>query len=160
MHEMQSFRLQLAASARSRGFSRIELLVLIAILAALTLLLVPGILHAREAARHRQSNNNLRNLACAFAIQKFDKIKNDSLANFAGMYPGTASDDQTDSKLVLGTIAAILAAIAAMLGSLFIRFAVRFFNRRSDRFANGIYEELESGSSFGGWFCPPSSSSI
>ena len=157
---MQSFRSQFAAPARSRGFSRIELLVMTAIIAALILLSVPGILHVREAARHRQSNNNLRNLGRAFVIQKFDKIKNDSLADLAGANLGANNDDHVDSQLMLAATVAISAAFTAMIAALFIRFVVRFFNRRADRLTPGTHNEQEGIASLDDWFCPPSSSPI
>jgi len=158
---MQTFRSRIyRAASRTEGFTRVELLVVLAMFCAFLLLVVPGIQNAREAARRRQCHNNLQSIGLALTMEKFDKIKNDSLGNFTGMYPGTVSDDHTDSKILLAITTAILAALGAMLGSLFIKFVVRFFNRRADRLGKGMHAEELHSSALDSWFCPPSSSPI
>lgn len=52
-------------SAR-RGFSALELIVVVAIIGILIALLLPGIQQAREAARRSQCSNNLKQLAIAY----------------------------------------------------------------------------------------------
>ena len=58
--------------SRSRGFTIVEILVVIAILAILTALLLPAIHAARESARLTQCQNNLRQLGVA--LQNYEGV--------------------------------------------------------------------------------------
>jgi prepilin-type N-terminal cleavage/methylation domain-containing protein len=49
----------------SRGFTLVELLVVVAVIAILVALLLPAIQAAREAARRADCQNNLKNLTLA-----------------------------------------------------------------------------------------------
>ncbi len=65
---------------RSRGFTLVELLVVISIIAVLMALLMPAIQQARAAARNTQCKNNLHNLGLAFA-QYSERTKRPMLSN-------------------------------------------------------------------------------
>ena len=60
-------------SRRRSGFTLVELLVVISIIAMLASLLMPAVNRAREAARRTQCINNMRNVA--LAMMQYDTAK-------------------------------------------------------------------------------------
>lgn len=67
---------------RRKGFTLIELMIVIAIIAILAAVLVPNFMRAREASRYNACKSNLKNLSTAMEMYSSD---------FDGMYPGGTS---------------------------------------------------------------------
>ncbi len=154
---MQTLRSQIvSAPARKDGFTRVELLVVLAITAVLMSLVLPGILTIREAARRNQAKSKLRELGI---LMQNRAGKNDGggvtrmATNPAGSNAGNA-----DEEIVLATVMAVFATLGAILAGLLITLIARYLNRRDGRVVSGVHDEEQSGSFFGRWFCPPSSS--
>ncbi len=63
----------MAAPKRTRGFTLVELLVVITIIGMLVSLLLPAIQSAREAGRRNTCSNNMRNVG--LALQQFESSK-------------------------------------------------------------------------------------
>src|SRR5688572_13419836 len=64
-----------------RGFTLVELLVVITIIAMLAGLTIPAVQRAREAGRRTQCTNNMRNIALAMA--QYDSAKEKYPASYA-----------------------------------------------------------------------------
>jgi prepilin-type N-terminal cleavage/methylation domain-containing protein len=80
---------QSPATGRQRiGFTLVELLVVITIIAMLVALLLPAVMSARGAARRTQCKNNLRNLGLAMLQEAESKRRFPASGNFAVSGPG------------------------------------------------------------------------
>ena len=77
---------------RARGFTLVELLVVITIIGTLVGLLLPAVLASKEVARRGQCVNNMRNLAYAFTA--YDTAK--------GRLPGYAQPILRSSTQAVG----------------------------------------------------------
>jgi Tfp pilus assembly protein PilE len=113
----------------SRGFTRIELLVILAVIALTVRLVVPGIQYAREAARRDQAKNNLRKLG--FAMRESGGRRTEQMPIEIETTPETWRST-SDTTLFFEAVIALLAAGAAVFGALAVRFAVRRFNRQDE----------------------------
>src|SRR5262245_28652086 len=76
-----------------RGFSLIEVLVVIAIIAVLIGLLIPGLLGARRAGRRAVCESNLRQLMVAHGAYQND------FRGFLAALNGNAEDDYPDNNV-------------------------------------------------------------
>jgi type II secretory pathway pseudopilin PulG len=99
-------------SRSSRGFSLVEVLIIIAVLAVLMAMLLPAIQSFRASARRTDCGNNLKNLAAG--IQGFHS-QNGQLPPAWGAYPGYATMSNLSGKAI-GT-AGGGASSSAMFGS-------------------------------------------
>jgi hypothetical protein len=113
----------------SRGFTRIELLVILAVIALTVRLVVPGIQYAREAARRNQCKDNLRKLG--FAIRESGGRKIDNGPIVYEMSPPEPAG-KSDTRLFFEAVIALVAGSGVLVAALAIRFAVRRFNRQDE----------------------------
>jgi type II secretory pathway pseudopilin PulG len=156
---MQACRFHFGVPVRARGFTTVEILVVVAIFTVSMLLIIPVILHARESARRTACRRNLHNLAIAYEHLRFAKgLDEDTLANLPGGVD-ELGDECNDSNLLFGATLAASTTFVASLSAFAVWLVVRFFNRQRDKFGDGTGED-EWRSSVGIWFCPPSSSPI
>jgi prepilin-type N-terminal cleavage/methylation domain-containing protein len=77
-----------ATRLHRRGFTLVELLVVITIIAMLVALLLPAVMSARGAARRTQCKNNLRNLGLAMIQERDSKRRFPASGYFAVSGPG------------------------------------------------------------------------
>jgi prepilin-type N-terminal cleavage/methylation domain-containing protein/prepilin-type processing-associated H-X9-DG protein len=90
---MQWFRGRLRYPTTSRGFTLVELLVVITIIAILIALLLPAVQNAREAARRTQCVNNLKQWALAVANYESGNGRYPYGAVYGSAGPGSISPD-------------------------------------------------------------------
>jgi len=98
---------------RSRGFTLIELMIVIAIIAIIAAIAIPGLLSSQRASNERNASTSLKTLASAEAdFRSNDRDGNHVndfwTANVAGLYtltngavPGATPNDSTDPAIKL-----------------------------------------------------------
>src|SRR5260370_20650441 len=118
-----------AARFPLRGFSRVELLVILAVMALTVRLLLPGIQYAREAARRDQCKDNLRRLG--LAMRESGGRRTDDMPIEIELSPPEPAGT-SDTKLFMEAVIVLIAAGGVVVAALAIRFVVRSFNRRDD----------------------------
>ncbi|MGD0899082.1 MAG: DUF1559 domain-containing protein [Thermoguttaceae bacterium] len=75
---------------RKRGFTLVELLVVITIIGMLMAMLLPAVQAAREAARRAQCSNNQKNISLAMLNYEAARKRFPSLHNNVGTWTGTS----------------------------------------------------------------------
>jgi hypothetical protein len=118
----------------SRGFTRIELLVILAVIALMVRLVLPGIQYAREAARRDQCKDNLRQLGLAIRESGGRKIDHGPIVLEASPPEPAGTSDVT---LFVEAVIALVIAGGIVGGALVIRFAVRHSNREDEPVLDG-----------------------
>ena len=122
---MQKLRLQ-NATRSTRGFTRVELVVILAVIALSVRLGLPAIQHTREAARRDVTRDNLRKLGLAFRESGGRRIDNGPIVIEASP-PEPA--DTSDVTLFMEALVTLVVA-GGIAGSIFaIRYAVRHSKR-------------------------------
>ena len=95
------FGLRFLCSNR-RGFTLVELLVVIAIIAMLVALLLPAVSMARATARSTSCQNNLRNIGLAFIKANVNPQANLKAANLRNALYLTLGDDDLKDGVASG----------------------------------------------------------
>src|SRR5262249_15371162 len=125
----------IAAERRpARGFTRAELLVILAILALTVRLVLPGLEYAREAARRDQCKDNLRQLGLALRESEGRRTEDRPLTvplTVPEKSPDTSAGT-SDTRLFIEAVIALIVASCVTVGALVVRFAVRHFNRQDE----------------------------
>lgn len=157
--DMQNCQLNPAVRRRRRrAFTRVELVVLMAVVAVVGAVTPPAIQTARETARRIQGRMNLRNLG--IVVGDFRSHPADSPAFFPPFTSANTNIDDTDVRLVCAGVIMCCTTASAATAALAIRFGVRFVNRRKKAAIDGSSEADATSSLLERWFCPPSSSPV
>jgi len=145
-----------AHHTRAPGFTRIELLVVLAISTLAIFLIVPGIQNVRETARRCQCKDNLRRLG--ICIQAGAARVDDESPHVEAISPDAKDARDSELMLVIAVVFAAFATAGALSAALVVRVAVWYVNRRGRRL--GRHDERNADSLLDRWFCPPSSALI
>jgi hypothetical protein len=113
----------------ARGFTRVELVVILAVIALSVRLVLPGIQCTRETARRDVCRDNLRKLGLAMRESGGRNVDNRPIVmEVSPPQPAGTSD----TRLLFEALIALFAGTVAVVAALAIRFAVRHFNRQHE----------------------------
>jgi hypothetical protein len=115
----------------ARAFTRVELVVILAVIAFTIRLVLPGTLSMREAARRDVCKDNLRKLGLAMRESGGRKVDNRPIAMEVSR-PEPAGT--SDVRLFVEAVIVLVFAGGVAAAALAIRFAVRHFNREDEPF--------------------------
>jgi hypothetical protein len=113
----------------ARGLTRIELVVMLALIALTVRLVLPGVVHTREAARHTVTQDHLRQLGLALRESGGRQIDQGPIV-FEASPPAPA--ETSDTTLFVEALIVLMAATAVLAAALAIRFAIRHVNRQDE----------------------------
>jgi hypothetical protein len=142
----------------SAGFTRIELLVVLAIIGFVTLLILPGIQYSRQVQRYRGNWTRIRDFV--FATQSNPRGVDYSQLRLPEVAPVDMNERTIIDLCFDAGFVAIFLTVGASIGAIYLKLILRSFNRPDGEAAHPLRADRGLLSLLDRWFCPPSSSSM